>query len=109
MSLEALILTLISEIDDAAIRSDIAATITYLSELYATGRISENELKDELKEVVRTVIEAVNPHLLPEEVAEKTEDLTAQLIRQIKLKTLRVRISGFRRIRRGEVPPAELF
>jgi len=91
MSLQSLILSLISDIDDPAVRMDVASTIVFLKDLYLSGAMGAEQLKSELKEVALTVIDALHPELLPEEREKKAEEMASQMARAIKLETLRAR------------------
>lgn len=92
MSLQAIILSLIAEIGDAALRTDIASTIIFLRDLYLRGQIGREDLAEELRGVVRTVLEATQPALLPEELEERTREIVDQLLRAISLDAMRARL-----------------
>lgn len=92
MSLQPIILSLISDIDDPAVRTDIASTIVFLKDVYLSGKISKEKLAQELRDVVRNVLEVTHPELLPEELEKKTKEYVGQLIRAIAMETLRTRI-----------------
>ena len=92
MSLQALILSLLEDIPDAAARTDIATSIFYLRDLYVNGQIKEADLRNDLAEVVSTVLSLTHPELLPEELKAKTKELVEQLMRAIKAETIRARL-----------------
>jgi len=97
VSLQAIVLSLISDIDDPAVRMDISSTIYFLRDVYLDGKLGEEELRKELREIVNTVLSATHPELLPEERKKRVDDLVNQLMRAIKLSTLRIRaLSRFR-------------
>ncbi len=97
MSLQAIVLSLISDIDDPAVRMDISSTIYFLRDVYLDGKISDEGLEKELREIVNTVLSATHPELLPEERKKRADDFVKQLMRAIKLSTLRMRaLSRFR-------------
>lgn len=91
MSLQALVLSLIGGIDDPAIRMDVSSTIYFLRDLYIDGKISEEDLRRELRSIIDTVLDATHPELLPEEKEKKVSELVDQLMRAIRLSTLRIR------------------
>jgi len=92
MSLQALILSLLSGIDDPATRTDIATTIAYLKDLYLTGVLGEDQLRNELFNVIDTVLEDKHPELLPDERIKRVNSLVDQFVRAIKLETMRARM-----------------
>ena len=92
MSLASLVLTLLGDIDDPAIRNDISSTLYFLRDLYMGGQINEKVLFAEVKEVVKTVLGATNPELLPDELEKKSTDFANQIVRVVKMETLRARV-----------------
>jgi len=91
VSLQSLILSLISEIKDPAIRNDIASTIYFIRDLYMDNKINDEQLQSDLTEIIDTVVSAVYPDLIGEAKLKKVEELTQQFMRAIKLETLRAR------------------
>jgi len=61
MSLQAKILSLLSGITDPALRMDIASTINFFSQLYESGEVDENRIRNELWEVCFNVIRSMHP------------------------------------------------
>jgi len=100
VSLQAIVLSLISDIDDPAVRADVASTIYFLSDVYRSGALNDEGLRNELREVVNAVISATHPELLPEERQKKVEEFVNQLMRAIKLGALRARVLQRRGIMR---------
>ena len=92
MSLQALVLSLVSGIDDPKVRMDICSTIYFLRDLYLEGKITEGQLRKDLMDIVTTIISAKHPELLPDEVKKKAERVVADIIRSYKLSTLRVSV-----------------
>ena len=91
MSLSSMIVSLLSDVTDPAVRSDISTTIFFLRGLYLSGKISEGELRSEIKNVVKTVLEFTHPEMLPDEIEKRSDELTGQIVRVIKLEALRSR------------------
>jgi hypothetical protein len=100
MTLWSKIRALISGIDDARVRIDVAATINFLVDTFAHGEISEEQLRSDLIEVVSTVIETVNPSLTPDEVKARAEAVADDLIRTAKVESIHYRVRA--RIRQAE-------
>jgi len=68
MSLQAKILSLISGISDTVVRVDVASTINFLYEVYASGRAKGEEVRRELYAVCSDVVSGVHPELSEEEL-----------------------------------------
>jgi len=92
MSLQSVVLSLISDIPDPGIRHDVASTVYFLRDVYINGKISLEDLKRELTDIVNTVLDVTHPELLPEEKKKKVDMLVDQLLRAIKMDTLRIRM-----------------
>ena len=92
MSLQSLVLTIISDITDPATRMDISSTIFFLRDLYFSGRISQEELRKELTSVVDTVFKAVHPEWLPDERKAKVKEIVDQLVRAITLSAVKTHL-----------------
>jgi len=99
MSLNDLVMSLIADISDPAVRMDIAATIYYLRDVYMTGRVREEEILESLQEVCETVIRMKRPDLTDEEVKAEAEKFAKQLMQAIKLETMRMRMIRVTRMR----------
>jgi len=80
MSLQAKILNLISEITDPAERMDISASIYYLFQVYMSGQVKEDDIRDSLYEICVNVFRAKSPELLDEEVRKKARELTEEFM-----------------------------
>ncbi|RLC73740.1 MAG: hypothetical protein DRI26_00180 [Chloroflexi bacterium] len=92
MSLHDLIMSLISDITDPAVRLDIAATINFLKEVYLAGAAPEEEILNDLREVCETVLAYKEPDLFGEELKRRAEELAKQMFRAIKIETMRLRM-----------------
>lgn len=78
-TVQQVILNLISGLDDATLRMEVARTMMYLFHVYTSGQVDESQIKQSVMEVVRDVIKYLHPELAPEElkriVGEKTEEI----------------------------------
>jgi len=92
MALEDLILSLIADIRDPAVRMDIAATVMLMRDAYLAGTATEEDVRASLVEVIETVLEVKEPLLSKEEIRERAKDLVEQYLRAIKISTLRMRM-----------------
>jgi len=92
VSLASLVLTLLGDIDDPAVRNDISSTLYFLRDLYIDGRIDEKRLFAEVKDIVKTVLSVTNPELLPDELEKKSTDFANQIVSAVKMETLRARL-----------------
>ena len=106
MSLQSVILSLLSGIPDTAVRTDIASTIYFLRDAFLSGRISLDTLKSELTSIVSTILDITHPELLPDEKKKKVSMLVDQLVKAIQMDTLRLRtLSRFSQFGRSESFP----
>ncbi len=88
MTVQALIMSLISGIDDARTRIEIARTLHFLHEVYKTGKAPENEIRKSLFEVALTVIKYKNPDMTDEEAKEKANEWADKLMREFKMESM---------------------
>jgi len=93
VSVRAKILNLLSGITDPLIRVDVASTINYLMDIYASGSAKEEEIKRSLFEICFDVIRATRPELIEEEAREEAKKLADELIGAFRMETLRRRVS----------------
>mgnify|MGYP000719327481 FL=1 len=97
MSVRAKILNLLSGITDPTIRVDVASTIYYLMDIYASGSAKEGEIKQSLFEICFDVIRATRPDLIEEEARQEAQKMADELMSAFRMETLRRRVSvGFR-------------
>jgi len=91
MSLNNLILSLISGIADPSERTNIAMTIKYLYDVYSSGKVQDKEIEESLYEVCRDVISATNPNLLPEEVDNLAKTKAEEFLKAFRIEGLQRR------------------
>lgn len=94
LSLQAKIFELISNLRDTAMRIDVATTISFLSDLFNMGRISEEELRDSLSDVCMTVFKETKKNLDTEILKELVDKTVEDLVTVIKLTGIRRRVSA---------------
>jgi len=92
MSLQAMILSLISGIKDPTLRIDIASTVNYLFGLFQAGAATEGQIRDSLYEILYDVIRATYSDLTDEEVKKKAATLTDQFMRTFKVESVKRRV-----------------
>ena len=92
-SLQQAILNLVSGIDDASMRMEIARTINYLFAVYMEGG-NEAEVRKSLEDVARTVVKIKFPELPPEEQKKLVKDLAEMVMDAFRTQTV------FRRVAR---------
>ena len=102
MSFRDLVLSLVSDITDPAIRMDVSATLYYLRDVYLSGRVRENEILESIIEIVDTVLSVKMPGLSKEERLEKAREMAEELFKALKLETMRLRLMRSMRFR---IPP----
>jgi len=101
MSLQAKILSLISGITDPTVRIDIASTINYLSQVWAGGGVSAQEIRSSLFEVCFDVVNGTHPELTEEEVRRIANDMADEFMRLFKIEALTRRMMARFRPRAG--------
>jgi len=97
MSYRELVMSLIADITDSAIRLDIANTLYYLKAVYISGRVREDEVKNAIAEVISDVLAYKEPELMGEQKRIRVEQLVGQFMDMMRLETLTMRL--FRRFR----------
>jgi hypothetical protein len=97
MSLQKIIIDLLKGIDDPEERVKIASSINMIRDMFATGKMSYDELKTELTNIVASIYAWKHPELTYEEVLEKSKPTVEEMTRAIVLSTLSQRVrSTFR-------------
>jgi len=92
MSLSNQILSLISGITDPAVRMDIASTIRYLYDVFCSGKVSDDEIKNSLYEICKDVITATKPDLLPDEASNLAKAKAEELLKAFRIESLSRRV-----------------
>lgn len=93
MRLRDVIIELLSGIDDPAIRMDVANTITFLANVYRSGRAEEAEILNDLREIAITVLALKEPNLSTDELRDKAYEIADKMMRSIKSESLFLRLS----------------
>ncbi|MEM2259994.1 MAG: hypothetical protein QXY65_02890 [Candidatus Methanomethylicaceae archaeon] len=88
MSVNNLIMTLLSGVKDVTQRVDIATTIRYFLDLYSMGGISEEDLRKALYEVCFDVLSFTIAELTTEEIKEKAKNMTEEFIKAFKVESI---------------------
>jgi len=101
MSLQNLIMSLLSNIRDPAVRIDVASTINYIYSIYISGNISEDQARDALYEVCSDVIRATAVAMTEDEIRKKTNLLVEEFIKAFRLEGIRRRVMSTVRPRAG--------
>ena len=87
-TVQQVILNLISGLDDASLRMEVAKTMMYLFNVYATGRADESEVKQSVMEVVRDVLKYLHPELAPEELKKMVKERTEEIMHAFRMQTI---------------------
>jgi hypothetical protein len=97
MSLQKIVVDLLKGIDDVEERVKIASSINMIRDMFATGKMSYDELKAELTNIVASIYMWRYPELTQVEVLEKSKPTVEEMARAIVLSTLSQRVrSTFR-------------
>ena len=91
MSLEVKIHNLIADITDPSVRIDIASTLYYLADVYASGKANEDEIRDSLLDICATVIGLKEAGLTHDEIMKKARAMVEELMRAFRAETMRRR------------------
>jgi len=92
MSLYQKILALVSGIDSPRVRFDVMSTMHFLYDLYCSGRINEDQLRDDIFDVCVEVIAETNPELSEDEVRKRAGIVADDLVRTMRVEGVRRRI-----------------
>lgn len=87
-----MIMNLISGISDPTARTDLAASIRYLYELYASGKVGDEEIRNDLIEICSLVLSMTRADLIEEEIRKEAVRYADELLRAFKLESLRRRL-----------------
>ena len=82
MSYMRYVLSLLSGVEDAAVRADVVRTVEFLRLVYITGRVPEEEIFNDLVELFRDLLLQKHPELTVEEATEKAREVAGELIRE---------------------------
>ena len=86
-TVQQVIMNLLSGIEDAAVRIDIARTLMYLFNVYASGRVSEEEVRQSVEEIVRDIVKYKHPELSPDELKRIVKQHADQIMQAFRLST----------------------
>lgn len=93
-------------IDDPRVRMDVMSTVNFLADLYFSGRIKEDQLRDDLFEVASTVISMTRPELTEDDVRRRANVVVEELVQTLKVDGLMRRtLSRFMGMLRAAGPP----
>ena len=92
MSLMQKLQALTAGIEDPKVKFDIMGTINFLAELYGSGKISDEDLRNDLLDICRTVVEITNVDLTKEEIEARARLIADDFFTEIKVRNLRKRI-----------------
>lgn len=87
-TIQQVILNLISGIDDPVIRVEVSKTLMFLYNVYASGKVSEGEVKKSVEEVVRKVLKAKHPELEPEQLKILVKQTTEEIMDAFSLQSI---------------------
>lgn len=87
MSLMQKVKVVMDMFSDTAMRLDIAQTLTFLFDVYANGKASEEEVRKDLYELFLTITNTARPDLPPDEKRKIAEKLSDDFIDTFKLES----------------------
>jgi len=97
MGVAELTIELISSIRDPEMRVNVASTINYLLDVYSSGKINEDEIRDDLFEIVQTVFSSTMPDKTKEEITKMSKNKVDEFLRAFKMEgLLRRAVSKYR-------------
>jgi hypothetical protein len=79
-------------IEDPKVKFDIMGTINFLADLYSSGKIRDEDLRNDLLDICRTVVEITNVDLTKEDIEAKARLIADDLFLEIKVRNLRKRV-----------------
>jgi hypothetical protein len=92
MSLMQKLQALTARIEDPKVKFDIMGTINFLADLYSSGKISDEDLRNDLLDICRTVVEITNVDLTKEEIEARAKLIADDLFLEIKVRNLRKKV-----------------
>lgn len=92
MSVQGLILSLLSNVTDPVARIDVATTVNYLFSVYSSGAADDRQVRNALFDVCYDVLRASCPDLTEDQVRDKANALVEQFIRAFRLEGARRRV-----------------
>jgi hypothetical protein len=97
---------LVAGVDDPRVRLDVMSTINFLADLFHSGRINENQLRNDLFEIASTVISMTRPELTEDDVRRRANVVVEELTQTLKVDQLyRRTLSRFMGMLRAAGPP----
>ena len=92
-TVQQVMMNLLSGIEDTEVRMEVARTLMYLSYVYASGRVPEEEVEKSVYEVVHTVLKIKHPELDPEELKRRVKKWVEEVMDAFRTQSLFRRIA----------------
>ncbi|MEM4500568.1 MAG: hypothetical protein QW512_00360 [Thermofilaceae archaeon] len=94
MSLMHKVKVVMDMLSDTNVRLDLAQTITFLFDVYRSGRASEDQIRVDLRELFMSLVNVTRPELAPEERSEVASQLAEEFLNTFKLEGALKRLIG---------------
>jgi len=79
---------LTAAIDDPKLRFEVMKTLSFLKDVYASGKMRDEQLISDVKEVCEMAIALAAPDLAEDEIREKAAAVAEEIVKSIKLECL---------------------
>ena len=96
MSFSTLVLDLLTDIDDPAVRMEVSQTLHFLKGVFATGRVHEDQIRDDIYEIVLSVLSLKMVGASREEIEKKAREYVEKFMQAMRLETASSRIMARR-------------
>ena len=87
-SIQSVVMSLLSGVDDPEIRMEVMRTIYFLFQVYKTGRVADEAILNDLFDICYRVIRAKHPDLTKEEATERARRMAEELLESFRLQTM---------------------
>jgi len=82
---QAKVLKVLEGITDPELRINVSSTVFFLLDVYATGKVDENEIKRDLTDIFKDVIAYKNPGMPPPQVLEEAKKVAEDVLRDARI------------------------
>ena len=98
MSYHAVIMDLLSGIDDPGVRMEVTNSLYFLKNVFSTGKVPEDQIRDDIYDIVVDVLRLKMPMATEEEIDRTAKEYVEKIMQAIRLETLSTRLLQRRRI-----------
>lgn len=97
------VIKLLDGITDPVLRANVSSTIFFLMDVFASGKVSEEEVKGDLLDVFKQILAYKHPEWPPPKVHDEAKKLLEDIISDFRLARMTRMVMG--RARARTMPP----